>query len=730
MFFLYTVTVHALVPLTGDAAFLGKPIKAGFEKAVHDINKFCSSDSTSCTLPIIKYFDTKSSPATALQIFKMSYNSGVKMFVGLVTSSEAKEVAEYASQHATDAIIISPSSTATELCKYKNQLYRLTMDDRGYAEVLFDILMKRQQNLNGDTIAVQVVSRDDIHGNGLFNDISNKLKDSFKVLPHIKYDHQGLTASHAQYIASQVNSSIGGEKYAVIVLTGLTEVELILEGIDQYKNLKDSARYTVMLSDALTLSNVKIPATLDVFGLTFAGTVPNSKKIHRERNGVKLYLQERGLPVMIQSLIAYDIISFIHKAYKNYKSTTVTEGLTGAIDFNSCHERSYGSYLLVANPNINNVDNLVVKVEMKKWIDMSHYAVNSLEEKMSQQELLSVIREDGLSLLAIMEINVGSTLKIDVSSTLSPAAVFQKIDLLETLVKIGDENCERTAHVSIQSTDDITEEPLHTNYTVKTFPEKLAFPVQHGFIMEGTCQTSNTTLHFTKVCPGSMVAGTELACTTKVERKNELSTQSGTIQKVSAALTLVCVIGAFICVLGTVATLGAIAPACGVFAAGCGILGGTTAVAAAFTYVCTELFVQGHLPPQLMLADISFAHRFAIEYPLTRQGYNVIGSAIASMMRSSETFTDMVKYFAIPWAEEMAYNEGYRQVGNELGAWVMSVGSVICAIVGVIQTIGIYNIMGMLYNMVIYILIIVCRWSGSCDDCCNVAEKKPATSQS
>ena len=700
----FAVTIHAIVALTGDAAFLGQAVKAGFEKAVQDISAFCFSKN-SCDLPTVKYFDTASSPLKALEVFKASYRSGVKFFVGLVTSSEAKVVAEYASKYATNAVIISPSSTATELCKYKNQLYRFTMDDRGYAEVLFDTLIKKQQDLKGDAhIAVQVVSRDDIHGNGLFKDISTKFvedKKLFKVLPHIKYDYNGLTASHAQYMVSQVNISIRGERYAVIVLTGLTEVELILEEINKYKNLRDNTHYTMMLSDALTLSRIKIPDTLEIWGLSFAGIEPNSKKIKRERHGVKSHLHNKGLPAMMQPLIAYDIISFIHKIYKKshishyVKSTMVTEGLTGAIDLNSCHERSHGSYVLVASPNINDVDNLVMKVQMKQWIEMSHYEVNSKEEKLKsdQQELML---EEELSLDAIMEANIRSTLKVDVSSTLSPAVILQKTDLLQTLQKVGDKKCEYTAFVTIQSTDDITEEPMYTNYTVKTFPEKLAFPVQHGFIMEGTCQTANTTLQFTKVCPGSKVAGTELACTTKVGKKTELSTEGTTAQKVLAVSFAVCTVVTFVCAFATFFTAGAIAPACGLMAVGCGVIAGANAVVGAFKYVCTELFRQGHLSPQLMLADMNFAQHFSQNYPLTRQGYNVIGPAIASMMQSSETFTDMVKYFAIPWAEEMAYNEGYRDFGNELGAWVMSVGSVICAIVGVIQTIGIYNILGML----------------------------------
>ena len=46
--------------------------------------------------------------------------------------------------------------------------------------------------------------------------------------------------------------------------------------------------------------------------------------------------------------------------------------------------------------------------------------------------------------------------------------------------------------------------------------------------------------------------------------------------------------------------------------------------------------------------------------------------------------TNAVRSFAIPWAEQMAYEKGYIETGNERGIWVMGnrIGSIICALVG------------------------------------------------
>ena len=136
------MTVGILVAETGQGSYLGKVVRAGMEKAVQDIETLCSKEGCLCINPV--YQDTQSSTQTAVQQFTSMYNQGIRIFAGLVTSEEAKAVAEYASQHATDALLVSPTSTAPELCDYKDQLYRLSMDDRGQVEAFFDVLVEQR----------------------------------------------------------------------------------------------------------------------------------------------------------------------------------------------------------------------------------------------------------------------------------------------------------------------------------------------------------------------------------------------------------------------------------------------------------------------------------------------------------------------------------------------------------------------------------------------------------
>ena len=83
---------------------------------------------------------------------------------------------------------------------------------------------------------------------------------------------------------------------------------------------------------------------------------------------------------------------------------------------------------------------------------------------------------------------------------------------------------------------------------------------------------------------------------------------------------------------------------------------------------------------------MSFAKHYSKDYPITRKGYNIIGPTLATIMSTSNGMTDAVRSFAVPWAEQMAYEEGYRETGNQRGVWVMNIGAVICATVGGLHT--------------------------------------------
>ncbi len=670
-------------------------MKAGIEKATLDIKELCRSSGSSCKTPILEYTNTESSPNIALELFKKAYSNGARVFVGLVTSAEAKAVAEYAQENATDALLFSPTSTSTELCKYKDQLYRLTMDDRGYAEVLFDIAFQFQVK------KVIVIYRKDVYGEGLYYDIAKRFsteKDGFEMLDPISYSEGDLTSqADAQTIVKQLDETLpSSDEQVIVVLVGFVEVEHILQlaaDSDQYPKFKNCIW---MLSDALALSDIKLPAKMNIFSISFFGTEPESGQVSKEHHGLVKYIHDKGLPPLLQGFLAYDAISWIQMFYLNSQSFSqyvssnmVSEGLTGALEFSVCHERLSGSYTLVVNPNVDSVDNLLVKVVMDKWMVISQNRVQSKQ----QYNTNSAMMYEQLTAEAMMERNLQSTSKGDVSAVSTAVIEIMKSDLLKSLVKIGKKKCKNTAQISIRTINELTHERINTTtYTKETLPETVTVPARMGMIMEGSCNTGKNKIKFSHVCSSAKVAGAKLMCKTKIKRKSKLALYSGQTQNAiiegkkcsrTRVFNQLCYAGAAGCSFIPLAL-----PYCLITLAGCGLLniGNQAIFCDKGKYVCTELFRQGLLSSELLLADMSFAEHYSDEYPLTRQGYNIIGPALASWMSTSETVTDIVKSFAIPWAEEMAYNEGYYDKGNEVGAWVMSIGSVICAFVGIVYT--------------------------------------------
>ena len=680
--------------------YLGLGLKAGIERAVVDM---CPDG---CPLVSLKYYDTQSSANVALELFQELYARDVKIFVGLATSDEAKSVSEYASEHATDVLLLSPSSTASDLCNYK-QLYRMTMDDQGFAQVLYDLSLEMKSNYNKQKVSIQVINRKDNFGLGLLRDISDAFAaKEGKEVASISYSPDEFMADQ---IISQLDTSLDekdDDELTVIVLSGLiTEAEAILE---EAQSLYDSTNQMWILSDALALTDIRVPDDFRVYGLNFRGEEPNAKSLKKELNRLKEYLNSQGLPPMAQPLLAYDAISmiykFIEKRIENQihflKDNMAEEGITGVTDFSSCQERSSGEYSFSV---VKGEDNLLQGTVAEKWVILSYYAVAERDN----------------SLVGFQQEGPAST-KGDVTVTNTAALFLTRKEVLSLLQEANEPICVENATIFISTNDAVSGIPLNYTYSVAEFPDQVAIPTAYGFTLTGTCFKGNTEVaEVVKVCPPAPIAGTELECTVRVERpntgmdkKNDCDAKIKGGQIAFITLTSICAVGRVLCIFlpnpaclallpCALVPLSLIPPKeCNQKKNGNGRGGGNKKKGGRNKkYVCTELFRQGHMSTELMLADMIFAMEYRKDHPIIRQGYEILGPAIASLMQKSETVTDIAKHIAIPWAEEMAYDIGHRDTGNEFGAWVMSVGSVVCGFVGAVDIY--WNVIGK-YQLVVY----------------------------
>jgi hypothetical protein len=98
-----------------------------------------------------------------------------------------------------------------------------------------------------------------------------------------------------------------------------------------------------------------------------------------------------------------------------------------------------------------------------------------------------------------------------------------------------------------------------------------------------------------------------------------------------------------------------------------------------FKVICTELYRQGFMSDAWHRAD----EEFGAQMPDTViRGYRFLALPVVEYMKISPTFTTFISYFAIPWAQEMAYQGGVESEGSIVGKAVFVIGVPISWVVG------------------------------------------------
>jgi branched-chain amino acid transport system substrate-binding protein len=161
------VKIGALIPLTGTLSTLGESTEASLKIALKDINEhFLKSHSDTRIELIIE--DTKTDPGIALEKLKSLKSKGVQIVIGPATSANVAAVKDYADQNGI--LILSASSTATQLTIPNDNLFRLVPDDSHQAQA---IAKKMWQ----DGVRVVVpMWRSDIFGEGLHSALNENFK--------------------------------------------------------------------------------------------------------------------------------------------------------------------------------------------------------------------------------------------------------------------------------------------------------------------------------------------------------------------------------------------------------------------------------------------------------------------------------------------------------------------------------------------------------------------------
>ncbi|XP_078572105.1 uncharacterized protein LOC144859380 [Branchiostoma floridae x Branchiostoma japonicum] len=643
--------------------------------------------------------DYDGSPDGALQTFRRLYSQqGVRLFVGPDTSSHAVHVAEWAMVNAPDAVFISPRATSERLVNATNTI-RLSMGDHALALALY-------LKLQSDNVSVVIpIHIEDIYSTSLvqrIRDLADDMMDDIAVSTSISYAPGTITnKEEAQRLTEQLRDALRDNPDAVVLLVSYSEAQFILEAANGDSTLLGRMWYTgdslALREDILSSEDAKQSAqTVSLYGLAYAGEELHGKR--RMRKMQKLADRLKRSPPVFAPL-AYDAVNLIYDTCQVTRTTDAQvvlahltreaewqNGLSGRLAIDSKRGRAFGDFLhsFVA-PQIPDTGKVTVAMT-GTWILDGLSQVSHMDDGYDQEGARGGRRRREVGSSDMMSMSSVT------STAMSSASIFNKSDVMALKAMAGN-NC-RNSQFSITATDPATYMQVQHDFTDVTFPEMFIVSTAYGYSLQMSCDKPEGPVVLDVLCPPNINPRDNMACVQTVTypvteqggRRRLLLSQAtaGAIGQcvVAGVGCSVCVgilsfftlgIGAAACIAPC--SLG-IAGACG-NAAGQGISEATSG-----KIICTELFAQGHLDAQTYLADAAFGRQLAAESPHVMEGYHTLASPIVWLMQRSDTATDIVKTFALPWAQHMSYLQDMADEGDEFGAVVMEIGMTLSGAVG------------------------------------------------
>ncbi|MEI7827528.1 MAG: ABC transporter substrate-binding protein [Euryarchaeota archaeon] len=156
-----SVTVGALLPLTGDATSVGANVNATISAAEADVNNYLAVNNATIRVQLdVK--DTGATPEGALAAMQALHADGVTAVMGPYSSAELKAIAPYAGENGM--VLISYGSSVSSLGVARENVFRLVPDDSHQGPALATVMQER-----GVRLLIAFV-RDDVYGNGLINE--------------------------------------------------------------------------------------------------------------------------------------------------------------------------------------------------------------------------------------------------------------------------------------------------------------------------------------------------------------------------------------------------------------------------------------------------------------------------------------------------------------------------------------------------------------------------------
>jgi branched-chain amino acid transport system substrate-binding protein len=350
-----TLTIGALLSLTGNWASLGQNSQATLEFAVTDVNAYLGS--VGSTLHVtLQVEDTKLDPAGALEKLQLLNSRGVKVVIGPQSSAEVRALEPFADSNGV--ILISQGSTAHSLATAGDNVFRLTPDDVQEAVAVAALMVH-----DGKSVIVPM-TREDPGNQGLQTSAKATLESAdATLLPEISYDPATQDfAPTVQALAAQVDQAVAqhGANTVAVYLTAFDEAASIFTLAAQSAALRSVRWYGsdgvagsgALVDDAAAAAfatSVGFPCP--IFGLDPAAKTkwePLSERVHAQTGLVPdAFALSTYDAVWLTTLAALETGGVGDPAaFKRAFTQTANSyfGVTGSTELNDAGDRKSGTF--------------------------------------------------------------------------------------------------------------------------------------------------------------------------------------------------------------------------------------------------------------------------------------------------------------------------------------------------------------------------------------------------
>lgn len=275
-----TITVGALLDLSGGLATYGENSKAALELAESEINSWLDAIGANWSIEV-RFEDTQVKPAVALSKLQTLAGEGVKFVIGPMSSAEVSEIKSFADEN--KILVISPSSTSPALAIKGDYIFRFCPTDLFQGPAAIEMVVE------AGVEHLVIMWRGDTWGDGLKESMADAAQEAgIMVHEAARYNPEAEEfSSEVAQLASQVQSLVdqyGADKVGV-TLIAFREAAAVFAAAREYDVLWQVRWFgsdgTALLSEIISNPDVaEFAAAVKFLNPIFApGASPYNEKL-------------------------------------------------------------------------------------------------------------------------------------------------------------------------------------------------------------------------------------------------------------------------------------------------------------------------------------------------------------------------------------------------------------------------------------------------------------------